>query len=184
MSGYVQDGHVAEQLLVTAHGREGTTQFLVPASAEGISVTPLDALDLGRRLSEVRFDAVVADAASVVGTIGGAAPDVERQFQLALVLQCAETIGLVERVFELTVEYSKDRVAFGRPIGSFQALKHRLADHAMWLEAARRSPTTPPAPCTPMRSTPRSRPASPRATWVDRRPRSPGTACRSMAASA
>jgi alkylation response protein AidB-like acyl-CoA dehydrogenase len=137
VSGYVQDAHVADQLLVTAQAAAGTTQFLLPASTDGITVTPLDALDLGRRLSEVRFDSVAADASSVVGAVGGAAPDVERQLQLALALQCAETVGLVERAFEVTVEYAKDRVAFGRPIGSFQALKHRMADHAMWLEAAR-----------------------------------------------
>jgi len=88
-------------------------------------------------LSDVRFDAVAVDGTTVVGAVDGAADHVERQLQLALVLQCAETVGVVDRVLEITVDYAKERMAFGRPIGSFQALKHRFADHAMWLEAAK-----------------------------------------------
>ena len=136
-SGYVQDAHVADQFLVTATTKTGLSQFLVPAATAGISVTPLDALDLGRRLSSVRFDAVAVDDSTVVGAVDGAAAQVERQLQLAFVLQCAETVGVVDHVLEITLEYAKERVAFGRPIGSFQALKHRFADHAMWLEAAK-----------------------------------------------
>ena len=71
----------------------------------------------------------------MVGTVGGAGPDVERQLQIGLVLQNAETVGATERVFEFTLEYCRDRVSFGRPIGSYQALKHRLADIKLWLEA-------------------------------------------------
>ena len=67
---------------------------------------------------------------------GGAAAEVEHQLQVALVLQCAETNGATDRGLEMTVQYAKDRVAFGRPIGSFQALKHRMADHRMWLEGS------------------------------------------------
>ncbi len=137
VSGYVQDAHVADHVLVAAATGSGLTQFIVPVPTDGVTVAPLDALDLGRRLSNVRFADVAVDGGAVVGAVGAAAPDVERQLQLALVLQCSETVGLVERVLEFTVEYAKDRVAFGRPIGSFQALKHRLADHLMWLEAAK-----------------------------------------------
>ena len=54
--------------------------------------------------------------------------------QLALALQCAETVGAADRVFEFTIEYAQDRFAFGRPIASFQALKHRIADMLVWLE--------------------------------------------------
>jgi alkylation response protein AidB-like acyl-CoA dehydrogenase len=62
---------------------------------------------------------------------------VERQLEVALALQCAETVGVVDRALEITLDYVQQRVAFGRPIGSFQALKHRLADHAAQLEGAR-----------------------------------------------
>jgi alkylation response protein AidB-like acyl-CoA dehydrogenase len=59
---------------------------------------------------------------------------VERQLMLAIALQTAETVGAADRVFEFTGKYAQDRFAFGRPIASFQALKHRFADMLMWLE--------------------------------------------------
>jgi alkylation response protein AidB-like acyl-CoA dehydrogenase len=136
-AGYVQDAHVADHYLVSATTEHGLTQFLVPATTAGIGVTRLDALDLGRRLSTVRFDAVSVPRTDVLGATGNAVEMVERQLRVALVLQCAETVGLVDRVLEFTVEYAKQRNAFGRPIGSYQALKHRFADHAMWLEGAK-----------------------------------------------
>ncbi len=66
---------------------------------------------------------------------GRAAAAAERQLQIALALQCAETAGIVDRVFAFTVEYAFDRSSFGRPLASYQALKHRFADMKMWLEA-------------------------------------------------
>ena len=68
-------------------------------------------------------------------TVGGAADDVEQQLQIAVVLQCAETVGATDRMFELTLEYLGDRYSFGRPLSSYQALKHRVADDKLWLEA-------------------------------------------------
>ena len=77
---------------------------------------------------------------------GSAAPaaDVERQLQVALVLQCAETVGAVDRVFDFTVEYAKDRYLVRPALASYQALKHRFADMKMWLEAATRTATARP----------------------------------------
>jgi alkylation response protein AidB-like acyl-CoA dehydrogenase len=67
---------------------------------------------------------------------GDAAPFVEDQWLLATTLQCAEMAGMLEKVFNWTLEYMKERYAFGRPIASYQALKHRMADHKVWIEAA------------------------------------------------
>jgi alkylation response protein AidB-like acyl-CoA dehydrogenase len=80
---------------------------------------------------------VSVGANALLGDAGAAADQVERQLQFALVLQCAETVGVTDRVFEFTLDWVKQRYAFGRPIGSYQALKHRLADHAAQLEAAK-----------------------------------------------
>ena len=88
-----------------------------------------------RRFAEVRFEAVTLPLSAVVGGIGGARPTIERQLQLACALQCAETVGALDRVFEMTVEYLGDRYSFGRPLSSYQALKHRVADDKVWLEA-------------------------------------------------
>ncbi len=136
----VEAGAQADELLLTAHtsvdGHDGLTQFLVPADAHGITIMPMGSLDLVRRYAVVQLDAVRLPASAVVGAVGGAAGAVERQLHLAIVLQGAETLGAVDRVFELTLEYMGDRYSFGRPLASYQALKHRIADMKMWIEAA------------------------------------------------
>jgi alkylation response protein AidB-like acyl-CoA dehydrogenase len=114
----------------------GLTQFLVPADAPGLTVRPLQSLDLVRRFGEVGFDDVRVTAAAAVGEIGTAAMAIERQLQYALVMQCAEMVGAIDRVFEFTVEYAFDRFSFARPLASYQALKHRFADMKLWLESA------------------------------------------------
>lgn len=137
IAGYVEDAQLADHLLVTAVGEDGLSQFVIPASSPGVSITPLNTLDLGRRLADVSFEDVAVPAGALLGAPGGAADQMERQLQVALALQCAETVGVIDRALEFTLEYVKQRVAFGRPIGSFQSLKHRLADHATQLEGAR-----------------------------------------------
>jgi alkylation response protein AidB-like acyl-CoA dehydrogenase len=132
---YVQDAEVADVVLVTARTGAGLTQFLVPRDTPGIVVTPQQSLDMTRHFAAIEFTDVAVAASMVVGCVGDAAADVERQLQVALTLQNAETVGAMNRVYEFTLEYAKDRVAFGRPIGSYQALKHRFADMKMWLEA-------------------------------------------------
>jgi alkylation response protein AidB-like acyl-CoA dehydrogenase len=133
----VEDAGVAELLLVTATNGAGLVQFVLPAGTSGVSVRPLETTDLGRRLAEVDFSGVAVGADAVLGAPEAAEEAFERQLQVALALQCAETIGVTDRAFEFTLEWCKDRHAFGRPIGSFQALKHRLARHAANLEAAK-----------------------------------------------
>jgi alkylation response protein AidB-like acyl-CoA dehydrogenase len=134
---YVEDAQVADHLLVTAVDGSGLSQFLVPAKAPGVTISPLEALDLGRRLADVRFERVRVGNDALLGPAGGAAAQVERQLQVALVLQSAEIVGVADRALEFTLDYVKQRVAFGRPIGSFQAIKHRLAEHAAQLEGAK-----------------------------------------------
>jgi alkylation response protein AidB-like acyl-CoA dehydrogenase len=107
---------------------------LVPAETDGVTVTRGRSIDLVRRFGSIAFDDARVPLSAVVGDIGGAGDAVERQLQIALALQCAETVGAADRVFEFTIEYAQDRYAFGRPIASFQALKHRIADMLMWLE--------------------------------------------------
>ena len=124
----------ARHLLVTARCEGQLTQFLVPADTAGITIEPLAGLDLVRRFARVRFDGVEVDEASVVGTPGGAAADVERQLQIGLAVTCAESAGAVARVFEFTLEWAFERYSFGRPLASYQALKHRFADMKTYLD--------------------------------------------------
>ena len=131
----------AGQLLVAARTAAGCTQVLVPADAVGLTVTPLSSLDLVRRYAAVSFEDVALPASAVVGTAGDGADEVERLLQIACVLQCAETCGAIDRVFEMTLEYLGDRYSFGRPLSSYQALKHRLADDKLWLKACHATAT-------------------------------------------
>lgn len=132
----VEAGAEADWFLVTARIPDGLAQFVVPAAAPGVAVTRLHGLDLVRRHAKVRFDNVRVPRSAVVGEPGAAVDAFERQLRTALVLQCAETVGATERVFDFTVQYAFDRYSFGRALASYQALKHRFADMKMWLESA------------------------------------------------
>jgi len=132
---YVEGGADAGAFVVTARFGAGLSQVLVLADHPGVTVAPARSLDLGRRFAEVRFNAVRLPASALLGSLGAAETQVERQLQLALLLQCAETNGAVARAYEFTVEYMGERHAFGRPIVSYQALKHRLADMLLWLHS-------------------------------------------------
>lgn len=125
----------AAHLLVTVDHGGAVSQVLVPADAAGLTVTPLDGLDLVRRYAEVRFDDVAVPAEAVVGPVGEAAAEVEHALHVACTLQCAETSGILDTVFATTVEYLGDRYSFGRALASYQALKHRVADDKVVLEA-------------------------------------------------
>lgn len=137
LAAFVQDAADADVLLITAADGDGISQFVIPAGTAGVSIEPMDALDLGRRLSLVRFDGVKADAAALLGEAGKGADALEKQLQVVLALQSAETVGVIDRTFEFTLEWVNDRYAFGRPIGSYQGLKHRLARHCGHLEGAK-----------------------------------------------
>jgi alkylation response protein AidB-like acyl-CoA dehydrogenase len=132
----VEAGAQADQLLVTAGGEDGLTQFLLPASAPGLAIRPMRGLDIARRYAAIDFTDVEVGPGAVVGEASLAAADVERQLQLALVIQTAETVGAMELAFEMTVEWAFNRYSFGRPLASYQALKHRFADMKSWLEAS------------------------------------------------
>lgn len=127
----------AEWFLVSARsngGGEGLVQFLVPHDAPGITVTPMDGLDLVRRFGQVRFDDVAVPSTARVG-VGDATADIERQLQVGATLECAQMAGAADRVLEFTAQYALDRYSFGRQLASYQALKHRFADMKLWLEA-------------------------------------------------
>jgi alkylation response protein AidB-like acyl-CoA dehydrogenase len=124
----------ADELLVTARTEGALTQCVIPASSAGVHIEPIDSVDLVRRFATVYFEGVQVPANRIVGEVGGAADAVERQLHLAIVLQSAEVVGGLDRVLEFTLEYLGDRGSFGRPLASYQAIKHRIADMKMWIE--------------------------------------------------
>jgi alkylation response protein AidB-like acyl-CoA dehydrogenase len=125
----------ADVFLVTVNTDGGLTQLLVPADAPGVTISPLHGLDLTRRFGTVRFEEVAVPESAVVGEPGAAADDVERQLQLAVVMQLAEMVGTMDRAMEITTDWLFNRYSFGRPLASYQELKHRFADMRAWLEA-------------------------------------------------
>jgi len=136
----VDGGDQADWFLVTAAGPDGLAQFVVPAGAPGVTVTAEPSLDLVRHYARVELDGVTVPASDMGGGVvtpaGPAEAAVNRQVQIAAALQCAETAGAAQRVFEFTVQWAFDRYSFGRPLASYQALKHRFADSKTWLEAS------------------------------------------------
>jgi alkylation response protein AidB-like acyl-CoA dehydrogenase len=125
----------ADHMLLTAAGPDGPLQLIVATSEPGITIVPLNGLDLSRRLAEVRLEQVRVSVSAELGEPGDRAA-IERQLQLAGALCTVDTVGATQRLFDSTVRYATERVAFGRPIGSFQAVKHQLADGITWLEAS------------------------------------------------
>lgn len=126
---HVLDGDLADVLLVAARSRGGVELFEVAPEQPGVSRTAVTAMDLTRRLAVVRL-------AGAAGRRIGAV-DLARVRDLACVALSAEQVGAAARALELTVEYARTRVQFGRPIGAFQALQHRMADLHVLVEAAR-----------------------------------------------
>ncbi len=133
--GYVLDAASADWLLVAASLDDTPVQLLVRADHPGVHIRPLTCLDLSRRMADVDFDGAVVVPDALLAS-DGAAP-LEAQLRHALVLNCADTVGAIDALFTMTVTYAKDRIAFGRPIGSFQALKHLMADQALFLETSK-----------------------------------------------
>lgn len=125
----------ADLLLVSAQIGEGQTGvFAVARGAPGLSLSPMVSVD-GQRVASVTLDNVRVGAEA---RLGGDAGDVlQAVLDLELAALCAEAFGAMERIFAATIEYSRSRVQFGVPIGSFQALQHRMAEMLMHLEQAR-----------------------------------------------
>ena len=133
---YVHAAGDATLLLVTAKDADddALVNLLVPRPTAGLSERAIAGLDLTRRFAEVRFDDV---SVPIAAELAGGWAVVERCLAVATVLLSAESVGGADLVFNSTVEYLKKHVEFGRTIGSFQAIKHRLADLLLDLEGMR-----------------------------------------------
>ncbi|MCH8801083.1 MAG: acyl-CoA dehydrogenase, partial [Chloroflexi bacterium] len=113
-----------------------TTLVLVDSKAGGVVKTPMESVaDYPQYL--VEFDDVALAADAVLGGIAEGRPALDSAVQGATVVQCAETLGRAQKVLEMVVEYAKNRVQFGRPIGTFQAVQHRCADLKVAVDSGR-----------------------------------------------
>ena len=130
----VLDGHVANLLLVVAQTDNGPSLFAVEADATGLSRRKLETLDMTRKLAAVEFSGTPA---RLIAEEGAATRILERTLQHAVVALSAEQVGGAQKCLDMSVDYAKLRVQFGRPIGSFQAIKHKCADMLLEVESAK-----------------------------------------------
>ncbi|MGV0645128.1 acyl-CoA dehydrogenase family protein [Mycolicibacterium sp. XJ2546] len=133
----VEAGADSAVLLVVAECDGAVRQFLVPADAAGVRVEPQRSIDMVKTYARVHFDGVEVDGSALVGSAEQTPAIIARQNQIAVVLQCAEIVGILNTVLGFTIQWGFDRHSFGRPIGSYQALKHKYADLKIWFEACR-----------------------------------------------
>ncbi|QLL07407.1 acyl-CoA dehydrogenase family protein [Mycobacterium vicinigordonae] len=131
---YVLDGAAANHFLVSAGNAAAPSLYAVRADAPGLRLHVLDTLDLTRKQVRLEFSATPARP---IGDAGAAGPVLDRTLDIGLVMIAAELLGIAQSCLEMTVEYAKQRSQFGRRIGSFQAVKHRLADMLVAVESAR-----------------------------------------------
>ena len=127
----VADGDVADFAIVAAQAPEGLSLFLVDLAGPGVTRATVATIDPSRSHARIAFDNAPAEP---LGPAGGGWPIVEAVLDKAAVLTAFEQLGGADRALEMAVAYAKERMAFGRPIGSFQAIKHMLAD--MYVSAA------------------------------------------------
>jgi alkylation response protein AidB-like acyl-CoA dehydrogenase len=138
---FVPDAGNADYTIVAARtrgeGEEGISLFLVKGKPKGMTVTELRTLDMTRRWSELRFEGVELGADALMGAPDKAWPALKRSLEWATAALCAEMVGGAQKVLESSTEYAKTRHQFGKPIGIYQAVSHKLADMLVLSESGR-----------------------------------------------
>jgi alkylation response protein AidB-like acyl-CoA dehydrogenase len=142
VSDFVIHADSADLLLVLARaphaqGAEGISVVVIPAASAGVTIHPHVMLDLTRPMSRVELNGVIVEPQQILGEAGAAGTAIAEALDRARIALASEALGGAERVLEMTTAYVKERMQFGRPIGSFQAIKHRLADMMIEVEAAK-----------------------------------------------
>ena len=131
---FVLDGHTADLIIVAARTGNGVSLFAVDSSASGLTRTALSTMDQTRKQAKLEFDNTPA---TLIGNDGDGWKVLSTVLDLAAIGLAAEQVGGAQKVLEMAVEYAKVRVQFGRPIGSFQAIKHKCADMLLEVESAK-----------------------------------------------
>ncbi len=133
---FVPCANVAHYLLTAVRSGDGITLLLIDATSPGISYTPLTTIASDKQFEAV-FDGVRVPPANVLGQPGGGWPIVERMLRRAAVAECAMMLGGARRMLEMTLDYARERVQYGKPIGSFQAVQHECVEMMTDVEGAR-----------------------------------------------
>jgi alkylation response protein AidB-like acyl-CoA dehydrogenase len=138
---FVPDAAVADHMVVAARtrgsGENGVTLFLISGRPKGMTVTGMKTLDMTRRWYEVKFDSVPVGADGLMGSAGEGWTALKRALEWSAAALSAEMVGGSQQVLDASVEYAKTRQQFGKPIGIYQAVSHKLADMLLETESAR-----------------------------------------------
>jgi alkylation response protein AidB-like acyl-CoA dehydrogenase len=140
---FVVDAQLADYVVCVARTRggrnpeSGISLFVLDIKSPGVICTPLVSMDQTRRLSEVSFTRVNVSLDAMLNGRDTAWPALQRALDKATVALCAEMLGGAEKAMEMCVAYGKSRMQFGRQIGGFQAVKHKIADMKVWVENAK-----------------------------------------------
>lgn len=139
---FILNAHTADVLLTAVRTSDsggpegGISLLLVPRNTPGVDITPLQTIAADRQF-EVEFRNVQVGADALVGELNKAWPVIQKTLDHATVAKCAEMVGIAQVAFDMSVDYAKNRVQFGRPIGSFQAIKHKCADMVIDVDGSR-----------------------------------------------
>ena len=137
---FIRDAHVTDYMTVVVRtggkGEDGISVLIVDSKSDGISFEQLKTIASDKQC-EVKFENVKVPKANLLGEANKGWELVERIGQKATVIECAYLVGLAQKDFEISVQYAKDRIQFGRPIGSFQAIQHKTADMVTDVDGAR-----------------------------------------------
>ena len=133
---FVPDAHIADYLVYATRTKEGVTLFLMDAKSNGIAYIPLQTIG-GDKQFEVTFTGMRVARENMLGELGGGWTTIEQTLEKAALAKCAELVGGAQQVLEMTVSYTKQRVQFERPVGSFQAVQHHCADMVINLDGAK-----------------------------------------------
>ncbi len=139
---FIRDVDTSDFMMVVARTKkgknpeDGITLLIVDSKSKGISTTELKTIASDKQ-HEVKFENVKAPKANVVGQVDKGWSVMRNIARRATVIECAYLVGLAQKDFEISVQYAKDRIQFGRPIGSFQAIQHKAADMVTDVDGAR-----------------------------------------------
>ena len=140
---FVVDGHTAGTLIVvvrtddSSSGEDGISLVVVPGDAAGVTRRRLETMDQTRKQAEITFESVRVPGSAILGSPGGGWSALADTLDRTVVALAFEQVGGAAKCMEMSVQYAKDRVQFGRPIGSFQAIKHKCADMLVEVESAK-----------------------------------------------
>jgi alkylation response protein AidB-like acyl-CoA dehydrogenase len=136
---FVPDAQNADHIICAARtsaAKEGITLFIVPADSAGLTITPLKTI-AGDKQAEVVFKDVKVPTENMVGELDKGWTVLEKVLERANIARCAEMVGMAGQALKITLDYAKERMAFGHPIGAFQSIQHRCADMLMDIEGSK-----------------------------------------------